>query len=61
MLAQVASLIMLTGGIPPEQMVPIVADRLARLDKLLVDVHVEQYKCPGSTSPLDQTQFPSAS
>ncbi|MFH1746591.1 MAG: hypothetical protein ABIG44_06035 [Planctomycetota bacterium] len=51
------SLLVLIAGIPPEQMGNVVADRLAALDKLEIEMTLERYNVPLSASPLDRNAW----
>lgn len=46
-------LILVLGSAPPE-MREIVADRLARLDKLRIEMTTESFTCPDGASPFDR-------
>ena len=55
--ALLVPLVLLFGGVPPDEMRQIVADRLGRLDKLVIEVTAEVLTCPTDVSPLDPNNW----
>ncbi len=57
MLAQLTCLFLVTGGLPPVQMADVVAERLERLDRLVVEVEAELYLGALLAAPLDRSAW----
>ena len=57
MMSSILFFLVLTSGIAPEQMREIVAERLGRLDKLVVEMTTQVYTCPVEASPFDRSQW----
>ena len=57
MLTQVVGVILLATGIVPAEMATIVADRLERLDKLVVEVSAQPFTCPGIAPLTDRSRW----
>jgi hypothetical protein len=57
MLATMGAFVFLATGLPPADMATVVADRLARLDRIVAEVEVQIHTCPRSASPLDETAW----
>lgn len=57
MLSQFTAVFLLTTGLPPAEMANVVADRMARLDKLVVEVDAELYNCANTFSPTDRSNW----
>lgn len=50
MLPSLIALVLVADGVPPKQMADIVAERLSRLDRLVLEVEVEVFLAPSSAT-----------